>query len=291
MAARRPVDPNHSRINPNVDSAPDENARQAEWMAPDEANRQEAVREQGRMESTALDETMTKREADARREVPKTDKRSLNPRKARALPSPGARRSMLSSRMKKDYSRTKTGWVRSMPQNHHAAMQKTLKNRESLEQINRALHSVVGMRSELSPAIARRVGVIDRTIQSYERNNEREHIVYTTLRAPSGITDSRDAMIGKLRDMISDKGTLTFDSYIPATHSLGNIAESPEVVMEIRTTSGAYLGTSDTTPDANHIIGRGRVLRPVSVQEAEYVKPDGSQGSRLVVQMEDVTPE
>ena len=61
--------------------------------------------------------------------------------------------------------------------------------------------------------------------------------------------------------------------------------------MEIRTTSGAYLGTSDTTPDANHIIGRGRVLRPVSVQEAEFTRPDGSQGKRMVVQMEDVTPQ
>ena len=61
--------------------------------------------------------------------------------------------------------------------------------------------------------------------------------------------------------------------------------------MEIRTKSGAYLGTSDTTPDASHLVGRGRVLRPVSVHEVSYVKPDNTRGTRTVVQMDDVTPE
>ena len=88
-----------------------------------------------------------------------------------------------------------------------------------------------------------------------------------------------------------ENSTLTFDSYIPASHSIGTLRDSPDIVMEIRTKSGAYLGTSDTTPDASHLVGRGRVLRPVSVHEASFVRPDGTRGTRTVVQMDDVTPE
>ena len=162
--------------------------------------------------------------------------------------------------------------------------------------MNRELNGVVGMRSDLPPATQRRVREIDRSIQAFERTNEREHIVYTTLKAPKDHGNSRNALRNRLEEMTqneegSENSTLTFDSYIPASHSIGTLKDSPDIVMEIRTKSGAYLGTSDTTPDASHLVGRGRVLRPVSVHEVSYVKPDNTRGTRTVVQMDDVTPE
>lgn len=200
---------------------------------------------------------------------------------------------MLSSNRKKEYNKTKRGWVEQMPKSHYQAMKRTMSNRQMLESVNRELNGVVGMRSELPPATQRRVREIDRSIQAFESTNEREHVVYATMKAPKDHGNSRNALRNRLETMSQDSESqgITFDSYVPASHSLGTINDGPDIVMEIRTKSGAYLGTSDTTPDASHIMGRGRTLRPVSVHEASFVKPDGTRGTRTVVQMDDVTPD
>lgn len=280
-------------VNPNVDSPAVEHTRRSEWSTVTDEQEREDVRSEGRGSSAALDETLSMREADSRREVPRLRTDAANPNKDRSLPSPSGVRAMLSSNMKKDLNKTKRGWVEDLPKTRLASLNRTMANRERLEGVNRALHGVVGQKSSLPPATRRRVEQIDRTIQDFERTNERGHVVYATLRAPKEHGNSRNALRRKLDAMAQDPNepTMTFDSYIPASHSLGNVADGPDVVMEIRTRSGAYLGTSDTTPDANHLVGRGRVLRPLGVHQATYVKPDGSRGERYVVQMEDVTPE
>lgn len=286
-----------SAINPNVDSPPDEYTRKTDYSTESAEREREDIREDARSTASALRENMTERSADARSEVPRTREDSINPRKSRRLPSPSSERQMLSSNMKKEYNKGKRGWVEEMPKSHYQAMKRTMSNRQMLESVNRELNGVVGMRSELPPATQRRVREIDRSIQSFESQNEREHVVYATLKSPRDHGNSRNALRNRLEGMSQrqegDEGgsTMTFDSYIPATHSIGTVKDSPDIVMEIRTKSGAYLGTSDTTPDASHIVGRGRVLRPVSVHEASFVKPDGTRGTRTVVQMDDVTPD
>lgn len=278
-------------IDANVERAPEPHTRDTQYISVTSAVELEMVREEARNEAAALSEFLPERSADARREVPRTITDAINPRKARHLPSPTAVRPALSSNMKKDLNRKKVGWQGSMPRAHTDAMQKTVRNRDALAAINRELHGVVGYRSELPRAIGERVSRIDRAIQSYERQNDREHVVYTTLRAPHDHGSSRSALRERLQSMAQDpESKLTFDSYLPATHTLGQVNDSRDIVMEIRTRSGAYLGTSDTLPNADHIVGRGRVLHPVSVHEAPYVRPDGTQGTRWVVQMEDVTP-
>lgn len=280
-----------SKVNPNVDAEPEEYTRRAEFATDSAEREREDIREDARATAAALRENMTERSAEARSEVPTMRTDSINERKSRRLPSPSAERQMLSSNMKKEYNKTKRGWVEVMPHSHFQAMNRTMANRAMLESVNRELNRVVGMRSELRPATQRRVREIDRAIQSFEATNEREHIVYAVLKAPKEHGNSRNALVRRLEALSGDEeATVSFDSYIPASHSLGTLNDGPDIVMEIRTKSGAYLGTSDTTPDASHIIGRGRVLRPVGVHEASYVKPDGTRGSRLVVQMDDVTP-
>jgi hypothetical protein len=277
-------------LNPNTESPPAESTRRAELANEGDLAVRDAIRSDAGAAAAALDDTLTLSEADARREVPRLRTDAANPRMDRRLPGPGAERGMLSSNMKKRLNKGKVAWVGELPKTRLDAMRRTMTNRQQLEDVNRSLNGVVGMRSELPSNVRRRVARIDRAIQDFEQKNEGQHIVYTVLKPPREHGNSRNAMLDRLRAMSGNPDArLTFDGYIPATHSLGNISDGPDVVMEIRTRSGAYLGTSDTTPDANHLIGRGRVLRPVSVQDVTYVKPDGDWEMRTVVQMEDVT--
>lgn len=287
-----------SALNPNAEATPGDYSRSSEWSSTEaEADRQD-IRSDAAAGAAALGETVTEREADARREVPRMIDTAANPRMNRSFPSPSAERPMLSSNRKKSYNKAKVEWDSNLPKTRHTSMSRTVGNPERLEGVNNALHQVVGMRSELPPGVRRRVSEIDRSIQDYEAQNPRQHIIYATLRAPSDTKGSRDAVQRELSLMSqrpeseepNQENSLTFDGYIPSTHSMGNIPDGDDIVMEIRTRSGAYLGSSDTTPNADHLVGRGRVLRPVGVQTVEYVKPDGTRGSRRVVQMDDITP-
>lgn len=279
-------------INPNVAAPPVDATARVEIASNRTLAEAEAIRTAAAVAGEALDETLPAASADARREVPRLRTEARNPRMDVQFPGPGATRSMLSSNKKKRLNKAKGEWLKSLPKTRHDAMSRLARSRQQLESLNSSLREVVGIKSDLPPNLRRRIERIDRSIQDHERNNAGQHLVYTVLRPPREHGNSRNAMIRRLEAMTKNDGTLTFDGYIPATHSLGNITSNErEVVMEIRTRSGAYLGTSDTTPDANHIIGRGRVLRPVSVQEVTYVRPDGTQGTRTVVQMDDVTPD
>lgn len=264
---------------------------QGEWESEGAAAEAEADRTLNQTDAAALDETLTMQEADARREVPRLRDDAVRPRKLRKLPEPGQERRMLSSNMKKDYSQTKRSWETGLPKTRRRALDSTMRDSASLEGLNRALRGTHGTKSELPSAVRRRAEAVDRAIQDYERSNERQHIVYTTLRAPKDHGNSRNAVLRRLNEMGANEESqpLTFDGYVPATHSLGNIDNDKDVVLEVRTKSGAYLGTSDTTPNADHIVNRGRSFRVVGTQEASFTRPDGSQGTRTVVQVDDVT--
>lgn len=264
---------------------------QGEWLGEGVAAEAEADRTLNRTDAAALDESMTMQEADSRRETPRLRDDEVRPRKLRKLPDADQERRMLSSNMKKDYSQTKRSWETKLPKTRRRALDSTMRDAASLEGLNRALRGSHGTKSELPSAVQRRADAVDRTIQDYERSNERQHVVYTTLRAPKDHGNSRNAVMRQLSAMgdAEDSRPLTFDGYVPATHSLGNIENDKDIVLEMRTKSGAYLGTSDTTPNADHIVNRGRSFRVVGAQEVSYVKPDGSRGSRTVVQMDDVT--
>lgn len=264
---------------------------QGEWVDEGSADEAEADRTLNRTDAEALDETLTMQESDARREVPRLRDDAVRPRKMRKLPNEDQPRRMLSSNMKKEYSQTKRAWETKLPKTRRRALDNTMRDTASLEGLNRALRGTHGTKSELPPAVQRRAEAVDRAIQDYERTNERQHIVYTTLRAPKDHGNSRNAVLRRLNEMGQDSESrpLTFDGYVPATHSLGNITNDKDIVLEMRTKSGAYLGTSDTTPNADHIVNRGRSFQVVGTHEATYVKPDGTTGTRTVVQVDDVT--
>lgn len=238
------------------------------------------------------DVMLPQQRADAVREVPRTRTESANPRLNRQFPDPSAPRKMLSSRMKKDYSHKKREWEQSTAKVRIKEVNSVVADHEHLEVLNNALRENLGARSQISGGARRRIEALDRAIQDFEAKNDRQHIVYATMLAPADTKESRAEVRDALRTMAqddSDSAYLAFDGYIPANHSLGNLAHSQDIVMEIQTRSGAYLGTSDSTPDADHIVGRGRRLKPVGVRRVEYVTPDGKTRKRDVVQMVDIT--
>lgn len=266
---------------------------QTRYMNEGEAAQTAAEHQLNATDAAALDETMTMGEADARRETPRMRTDSANPRKARSFPSATDPRPSLSSRRKKEYSSTKREWVQHLPGSRRRVVNALTSDRQNWEDTNSMLRAVNGTRSELDPRVEKFVSTTDRAIQDFERTNEREHLVYAVMRPPRDHGNSRNALMRHLRSRAEDAESepFTYDSYIPADHTMGNVDPGRNgVVMEIRTRSGAYLGTSDSTPDASHIIGRGRDLRVVGVQEnVPYEDSDGTIRYRTVVQMDDVT--
>lgn len=280
--------------NPNAPVQGDEkHTRRVVRANQGELNELAGIREEARVSATGLDETMTLREADARREVPRRRTDSANPREARPLPSPGTLRKPASSRKRKKLNVAKRSWEATMPKNQYRTMHKTVADTARLEATNRALQDAVGMRSDLSPAVARHVSEIDRAIQAHEAKNTGEHIIYAKLNAPKKHGNSRNALWRRMeaRHRDEDSGPLQFDGYIQGSHSIDQIKDDGEAVMEIKTRSGAYLGSTDNpnNPNADHLMPRGASLRVVNTEVVDYQKPDGSIGKRRVIQMEDIT--
>lgn len=269
-------------------------ATQAQELPPSLAQEQEADRVLNREEASQLDENMTMQESDARREVPRLRTDSITGKRNATLAKPGELRSMTSSRIQKDLSVTKNKAIRSMPQTRVRTVNGVMHDPDALEGINRDLRVTHGTRSEITPKRRRAVSDIDRTIQTYETQNTRDHIVYTTLRAPNAHGETGAGFQHRLRRAAERDGdaTMTFDGYIPSTHSAGNITTSDQdIVLEMRTRSGMYLGGSDSTPNSDHLVGRGRTFKIESYQEnVPYVKPDGTRGVHpVVVQLNDIT--
>lgn len=289
MASRRKA----TQVNASVPEGERGNVTQTELADAVTLAAEDLVRQAGQAQTELMEETMTSRQVDANRDVPRTRRptsESSN-RYKRELPAANTKRAMTSSRRKKDYSRHKNEWQRNLPKVRAASLNAVVGAEkggpDKLEEVNNALREVVGRRSRLDPKLNRHVHRMDMAIADYERGNERQHLVYSVMRKPDGM--SHEAFRENLARVARAEGSYTFDAYIPATHNLGTLPDGDDVVMEIQTYSGAYLGGSDSTPDADHLVGRGRRLQPVGVQEVNYAKPDGSTGRRWVVQMRDIS--
>lgn len=291
MSGRRTVGPNAGVQSPGGRES------QAEWLSETDEAIAEAERTLNRSEAAALDETMTMREADARREQPRLRTDSANPRMTVTLPPADEVRPRVTSRRQKSLNKTKTEQLQKLPRNQRMelgrATRSIVSSPDDMEALNQVVRGVHGTRSEIDdPRVRQRIDRLDRAIQSYERGNPREHRVYSTMRAPKPHGASLNAMMRSLRGSSENGRTLTFDGYIPSSHDPAAVeADQHSVVLEIKTRSGQYLGGSDSRPEADHLVGRGRVMRVVSVQEnVPYEKPDGTRGVHpRVIQLEDVT--
>lgn len=218
----------------------------------------------------------------------------LNPNMARSLPAAGEIRSSLSSNRKKDLSRQKNVAFSTMPQARKVGTFKLTQHAAAMERLNTRLAEVVGDVDQLSTYEKRSVRTLDLAISDIEKTNKREHVVYAPLFSPDG---KQETVLRHFRDTIQrnsemspfDQRTEDFDRFVVADHNIANLDRfGGEVVAEIRTARGGYVGGSDSVKEAEHILPRGMRYSIVGIQEnVTYIRNDGSQGQRTVVQLED----
>lgn len=280
-------------MEPNAALKIGETGTRAEYLDETSFDARAEAREDRRIADELYQDQLPQRQADAARATPRALEDAANPRMARELPAGGELRKNMTSRRKKDMAKHKREWSSSLAKTRFGAVKVATENYQRFEQLNEMLAATAGDPNNFSPSVRRQVRQLDLAIQDFERDNPREHIVYSPGFSPYEAGSSREAYLRRIQGVIDDDGTMDFDRYIAADHSLSNLEEdfSSEIVFEIKTRSGAYVGSSDTLPDAMHILPRGRQLKPVAIQrDVPYVKADGTTGTwKRVVQFEDVT--
>jgi hypothetical protein len=155
------------------------------------------------------------------------------------------------------------------------------------------LSSNVGDVQQLDERQRTQVQRIDRAIQVYERANDRGHVIYSNVQMPEWINNSNRE--GFIRNNFVAGRVVCFDRFTLGTHNLHQVDLAPEqerrsAVFEIQTRRGMYLGRSDSIDDTAHLLPRGMRLRIAGVHQATYQRPDGSTGSRQVIQLIDADP-
>ncbi|BDZ52445.1 hypothetical protein GCM10025867_46860 (plasmid) [Frondihabitans sucicola] len=282
-------------MEPSAAMLPGQAGTRADYVDDDTFAARAQQREDRRIADEVYAEELPQRSADAARTTPRTIEDAANPRMSRELPGADELRKRPTSRRKKDLAKNKGEWLRALPKTRFGAIRVATENHQKLEQVNEYLAAVAGdSQSDSLPApVKRQIRQLDLAIQDQERTNQREHIVYAPAFSPFEAGSSREAYLRRIQDTIDNNGTMDFDRYIVGDHSMSNLESEykAEIAFEIKTRSGAYLGSSDTKPDALHMLPRGRVLQPVAIlRDVPYVREDGSTGYwNRVVQFEDVT--
>lgn len=218
-----------------------------------------------------------------------------DPRMRRQLPQDGDVRQPLSARQRNARSKDRLTTQRSVPLVQMRAQRDLVTQDERWRDINDQLSEHTGDIQEMSDADQTRVRRIDRSIQAYERRNDRGHVLYSNVRMPGYINHQN--LPGFLRNNFTPGARVSFDRYTHATHQLHETAghvSDPDgrvAVFELETRRGAYLGQSDKRDNTQHLLPRGMDFEVVGVHRASYRGPDGATGSRMVVQLRDIAPQ
>lgn len=215
-----------------------------------------------------------------------------HPRMARHLPSPEEQRVPLSSRQKKARSKIRREAAQKSRVTERIAAHDLITQDKTWTAINGELATAVGDAQQLGPDSFRHVQRVDRFIAQYERLNDRSHVVYANVDFNRGINSSNIEQF--LTNQVNPGTQLHCDQYTGAAHTLHEVTDENRnydatPVLEIETRRGAYVGNSDSLDNTGHLLPRGMSLAVVGHHWAEFVRPDGNTGRRLVVQAKDTT--
>ena len=274
-------------------------AKLADIISPDTADTRESARV-GLRDLDAMTEAMpglSRQQRDRERISPRAATADLgHPRMQRPLPSAEQERIPFSSRQKKARSKTRISVQSSLPAAQYQAQRSLMTSPRRWGELNDALSDNTGDVQALSEAQQQTVRRIDRSIQAYERHNDRGHVVYANVAMPYQINHSN--LRGFVEHNFQPGDQISFDRYTAATHQLHETTRYAAgdtagrvAVFEISTRRGVYLGHSDSQDNTAHLLPRGMALEVVGTHEATWRGPDGSTGTRVVVQLRDITPE
>ena len=233
--------------------------------------------------------SLTRAQRDLNRAYPRATAAPIeNARLRRQLPAEIELRRSLSRRQRDARSVTKNRVLASMPATQHEATRTLMGDKRVWEETNRALSDVAGDAVELDDKQRRFVQKVDRAIQRYERNSGRGHVVYLSVSVPEKVVDPRN-----LPSTLHPGTVLSFDRFTGATHSLHELdgtCQPSDVVFEIRTDRGMYVGAAGHGSNSHHLMPRGIQLQVLGAHFAPYERPGQPPGERLVVQLVDLTP-
>ena len=239
---------------------------------------------------------LNRMQKDRERLMPRGTSAALgHPVMQRRLPATGEVRVPASSRQRKARSKARTATLAGLPEVQVRTQRVLVGRAEAWRSINDQLSEHTGDLAELSEADQQRVRRIDRSIQAYERRNDRGHVVYANVAMPWYI--NRQNVAGFVANNFRAGRRLSFDRYTAATHQLhetaGQVSDERGrvVVFEMETRRGAYLGKSDGADNTQHLLPRGLEFEVVGTHEATFRRPDGTTGRKRVVQLRDVTNE
>lgn len=229
-----------------------------------------------------------------------------HPLMRRLLPAPRAVRVPFSSRQKKARSKARLGVHAQMPNSQYISQRRLVTRPQRWRNVNDALSESAGDLAALPAGDQEDVRRIDRSIQSYERRNDRGHVLYANVEMPAHINHSN--LDGFVANHFAAGEEVAFDRYTVATHQLHEStrdldASAPEpnpaaghrvpaaatrtAVFEIATRRGAYLGHSDSLDDTAHLLPRAMTFTITGIHRASYRGPDGAVGERMVIQLTD----
>lgn len=220
-------------------------------------------------------------------------------RMLRQLPEPSAVRVPLSARQRNERSKDRRAIHQHLPLVQLRAQRQLVTDLDRWQSVNDQLSDHLGDLQEFPESEQQRIRRVDRSIQAYEKINDRGHVVYTNVALPGYINAQN--VEGFIRNNFEPGRRLTFDRYTQSTHQLHETRESltgeekdrsgQVVTFEMETRRGAYLGQSDKRDNTQHLLPRGLEFEVVGVHQATYRDPHGRRGRCLVVQVRDVTPE
>lgn len=236
------------------------------------------------------DAEFTRARKDLERAFPRATVPEVPVRKRRELPIPDSIRQPPSSRQRKVRSVNKNRAQTQLPKVGYTAVQNLITDPARWEEVGVALSRARGDAQQLDETMRSQVQRIDRAIQTAERFNDRGHILYAAVRLPHAAP--QEAV--NLPSTLQPGSRLEFDRHTSAAHTIHQFDPTltdRDVVFEIATDRGMYLGRSDSVDDTAHLLPRGMRFEVVSSGPGRYRRPDGSIGERMIVQLRDITTE
>jgi hypothetical protein len=240
---------------------------------------------------------LSRQQKDRERLMPRAATADLgHPRMQRPLPAPAQPRVPFSSRQRKARSKTRVLVQGELPTTQYQAQRRLMTDPQRWQRLNGELSDNAGDLQALAETDQQYLRRVDRSIQAYEQQNGRGHVIYTNVAMPSPINHSNLRAFVTRNFRPGDR--IAFDRFTFGTHQLHETSRDAAgdtagrvAVFEIQTRRGAYLGHSDSRDDTAHLLPRGLHLEVVGAHEATYSAPDGTTGRRVVVQLRDITPE
>lgn len=212
----------------------------------------------------------------------------------RRLPAPSDVRVPISARQRNQRSRQRRAVQERMPLAQLQAQHDLVSTHARWSRFNQQLSDAAGDVQALPEADQQQIRRVDRAIQSYERGNDRGHVLYSNVLMPAYINASNaDGFVAR---NFAPGRRLEFDRFTQATHQLhetrdqvGSTAQA--VTFEIETRRGAYLGQSDKRDNTQHLLPRGMQFEVVGSHQASFIDRSGRRQQCMVVQLRDATTE